>query len=123
MITNKNYNVDLANSDDRKIIYHFAKVMYFDEKAPGNKSNRDRSLIRLLKSPAWMISASGLSNTIFYQKILMNIDRLKLLLREKQAANNSDIINEENVAIVDELLEYNCISKKQLQILQLKCSN
>ena len=38
--------------------------------------------------------------------------RLKLLLQEKQAGNNSNISNDEIVAIVDELLEYKCISKK-----------
>ena len=30
----------------------FAKEMYFDEKAVGNKSGRDKTPIRLLKSPA-----------------------------------------------------------------------
>ena len=44
MITNKNYNVDLANLVDKKIMYDFAKEMYFDEKATGNKSTRDRTL-------------------------------------------------------------------------------
>ena len=33
--------------------------MNFDLKAPGNKSTRDRTLIKLLKSPGLMISASG----------------------------------------------------------------
>ena len=36
--------------------------MFFDEKTSGNKSTRDKSFIRLLKSPA--IMASGIS-TIF----------------------------------------------------------
>ena len=40
-------------------------------------------------------------------------DKLKLLLQEIQARNNSDIINEEINAIVDNLLEYKRISKKQ----------
>ena len=40
-------------------------------------------------------------------------NRLKLLLQQKQAGNNSDKINQEIVAIVDKLSEYNCISKKQ----------
>ena len=48
-VTDGNYNVDLANSQDRKTIHGFAEEIYFDEKAPGNKSPRDRSLI-LLKS-------------------------------------------------------------------------
>ena len=36
MITNKNYNVDLAILSDEKLMYDFAKEMYFDVRAPGN---------------------------------------------------------------------------------------
>ena len=46
MITNKNYNVDLANLSDKIIMYDFAKEMNFDLKAQGNKSARDRTLIK-----------------------------------------------------------------------------
>ena len=51
MITNKNYNIDLAILQDKKLMYDFAKEMIFDTKAPGNESTRDRTLIKLLKSP------------------------------------------------------------------------
>ena len=54
MITNKNYNVDLASLSDKKLMYDFAKEMNFDLKAQGSKSTRDRTLIKLLKSPAIM---------------------------------------------------------------------
>ena len=70
MITNKNYNVDLASLQDKKLMYDFAKEMNFDLKAPGNKSTRDRTLIKLLKSAA--IMASGVSKKYFYHQILMN---------------------------------------------------
>ena len=50
-------------------------------------------------------------------------DRLKLLLQEKQAGDNCNIIDEEIVAIVDQLLEYKCISTKRRKILLLKCSD
>ena len=40
-------------------------------------------------------------------------DRLKFLLQEKQAGNNSDLIFEEIIAIVVNLLQYKCTSKKQ----------
>ena len=65
MITNKNYNVDLASLSDKKSMYDFAKEMNFDTKALGNKSTRDRTLMKLLKSPGLMVSASGVSKTIF----------------------------------------------------------
>ena len=69
-------------------------------------------MIKLLKSPA--IMASGISKTIFLPSDPDELcDRLKLLLQEKDGGNNSDLINDEIVAIVDKLLEYKCISNKQ----------
>ena len=121
MITNKNYNVDLASLSDKKLMYDFAKEMHFDQKALGNKSTRDKTLIKLLKSPARM--ASGVPKTIFLSSDPNELcDRLKLILQEKHAGNNSDIINEEIVAIVDKLLEYGCISKKQHKQILIKCN-
>ena len=80
MITNKNYNVDHASLSDKKLMYDFAKEMHFDTKALGNKSTRDRTLIKLLKSPA--IMASGVSKTIFSSFDPNELcDRLKLLLQ------------------------------------------
>ena len=100
MITNNNYNVDHASSADKKLMYDFAKEMHFDLKAVGKKSTRDKTLINLLKSPA--ITASGVSKTLFLSFDPNEMcDRLKLLLQEKHAGNNSNIINEEIVAIVD----------------------
>ena len=112
MITNKNYNVDLASLADKKLMYDFAKEMHFDEKRVRNISTRDRTLIELLNSSA--IMASGILKTIFLSSDPNELcDRLKLLLQEKHACNNSNIINEESDAIVDKLLKYKCISKKQ----------
>ena len=81
----KNYNVDLASLWDKKLMYDFGKEMNFDVKATGNKSTRHRSLIKLLKSPGLMISASGISNTIFLPSDPNDLsDRLKLLPQEKK---------------------------------------
>ena len=99
IITNKNYNVDLASLQDKKVMYDFSKEMNFDMRAQGTKYTRDRTLTKLLKSPA--IMASG-NTTIFLSENPNELcDRLKLLLQEKQAGNNSDIINQEIIAIVD----------------------
>ena len=57
--TNKNYKVDLDSFPDEILMYEIAKEMYFDERAPGNQSIRDKPPIRLLKSPSIMVSASG----------------------------------------------------------------
>ena len=121
MITNRNYNVDLASLSDKKLMYDFAKEMHFDERRVGNKSTRDKKLIKLLNSPA--IMASGVSKTLFLSSDSNELcDRLKLLLQEKHAGNNSNIINEEIFAIIDKLLEYKCISKKQHKQILNKCN-
>ena len=123
MITNSKFNVDLASLSDKKLMYDFAKEMHFDLNAPGNKSTRDRKLIKLLNSPGLMISASGVSKTIFLSSDPNELcDKLKLLLQQKQAGNNSVIIDQEIVAIVDKLLEYKCITKKQHKQILLKCN-
>ena len=121
MITNSKFNVDLASLADKKLMYNFAKEMHFDERRVGNKSTRDRTLIKLLNSPA--IMASGVSKTIFLSSDPNELcDRLKLLLQEKQAGNNSDIINDKIVVINDKLLEYKCITKKQHKQILIKCN-
>ena len=123
MITNSKFNVDLASLSDKKLMYDFAKEMHFDPKASGNKSTRDRKLIKLLNSPGLMVSASGVSKTIFLSSDSNELcDRLKLILQEKHAGNNSDLINEEIVAIVEKLLDYKCITKKQHKQILIKCN-
>ena len=123
MITNSKYNVDLTSLADKKLMYDFAKEMHFDQNAVGNKSIRDRKLIKLLKSPGLMVSASGVSKTIFLSCDPDELcERLKLLLQEKHAGNNSNKINQEIVAIVDKLLEYKCITKKQHKKNLYKCN-
>ena len=123
MITNSKFNVDHASLADKKLMYDFAKEMHFDLKAQGKKSTRDRTLLKLLKSPGLIVSASGVSKTIFLSSDPDELcDRLKLLLQEKQAGNNSDIIINEIVVIVDRLLEYKCISKKQYKQILIKCN-
>ena len=120
-ITNYDFNVDHSNQKDRKMIFEFAKEMNFIIKQKGNKSDRDKSIIRLLKSPA--IMASGISKTIFLSSDPDELcNRLKLLLQQKHGGNNSDLINEEIVAIVDKLLEYKCITKKQHKQILIICN-
>ena len=120
-MTNYDFNVDHSNQQDRKLIYEFAKEMNFNIRQKGKKSERDKSIVRLLRSPA--ILPSGVSKTMFLSSDPNELcDRLKLLLQEKHAGNNSDIINEEIVAIIDKLLEYKCISKKQHEQILNKCN-
>ena len=120
MITSTKFNVDLASLSDKKLMYDFAKEMHFDVRAQGNKSTRDRKLIKLLESPP--ITASGITTIFLSENPNELCDRLKLLLQEKHGGNNSNLIDEEIVAIVDKLLEYKCISKKQHKQILIKCN-
>ena len=120
-ITIYDFNVDHSNQQDRKMIYEFAKEMNFNIRQKRNKSNRDKSIIRLIKSPA--IMASGISKTILLSSNPDELcNRLKLLLQQKDGGNNSDLINGEIVAMVDKLLEYKCITKKQHKQVLIECN-
>ena len=93
MITNNNFNVDLASLSDKKLKFSFAKEMNFDLKAQGNKSTRDKTLIKLLKSTGLIVSASRVSKTLFLSSDPDKLcNRFKLSLQEKKAGTNSDII-------------------------------
>ena len=121
VITNHKFNVDHSNQQDRKIIYEFAKEMNYDTKSTSRPSVRHNSMIRLLDQPA--IMASGISKTLILSSDPDELcDRLKFLLQEKKGGNNSNLIDEEIVAIIDKLLEYKCISKKQHKQILIKCN-
>ena len=118
-MTNYDFNVNHANPKKRKLKYEFGKEKKIYIKQKGRKSNIDKSMIKLLKSPA--IMASGVSKTILLSSDPSELcDRIKLLLQQKQAGNISNIITGKIIAIVDKLLEYNCISKKQHKQILIK---
>ena len=88
----------------------------------GKKSNRDKSFKGSLKSPAIVAGSLRKSNTRLLSSDLNKLyDSLKYLIQDKQARRDSDIINEEIVAIADKLSEYNCTSIKQNNFSKLKC--
>ena len=121
VITNYKFNVAHSNQQDRKIIYEFAKEMNYDTKITGRPSIRHESMIRLLDKPA--IMASGISKTMFLSSNPNELcNRLKLLLQENHGGNKSNLIDEEIVAILDNLLEYKCFSKKQHKQILIKCN-
>ena len=121
VITDYKFNVDHSNKQNRQIIYEFGKEMKYKLKNKGRPSIRHNSMIRLLnQSP---IKASGLSKTIILSSDPNELcERLKILLQEKHAGNNSDLINDEIAAIIDKLLEYKCISRKQHKQILIKCN-
>ena len=120
-MTNYDFNVSQSDPKYQKLIYESGKERNFNIKQKGRKSDRDKSMIKILISPA--IMASGFSNTIFLSSDPDELcDRLRLLLQEKHAGNNSDIVNDEIFAIVDKLIEYKCISKKQHKQILIICN-
>ena len=121
LITNCKFNADHSSPQDKKLIYESAEEMNNDTKSTGRPSVRQSSIIKLLESPA--IIASGISKTIILSSDPNELcDRLRLLLQEKHAGNNSNLIDEEIVAIIDKLLEYKCISRKQHKQILNKCN-
>ena len=121
VLTNYKFNADHSSPQDKKLIYEIAKEMNYDTKSTGRPSTRHTSIIKTLESPA--IMASGISRTIILSSDPNELcDRLKLLLQEKHAGNNSDIFNDEIVAIVDKLLQYKCLSKKEHKQILIKCN-
>ena len=121
VLTDYKFNVDHSNKQNRQIIYEFGKEMKYKLKNKGRPSIRHNSMIRLLNQTP--ITASGFTKTIILSSNPDELcNRLRLLLQEKHAGNNSDIINKESVAIVDKLLEYKCISKKQHKQILNKCN-
>ena len=89
------FNVNHANPPDQKLIYEFGKEMNFDIKQKGRKRKRDKSVIKLLKSPSIMASASGISITKFSPSDPDELcNRLKLIIQEQQAGNISDKVND-----------------------------
>ena len=82
-------------------------------------STGDKNLNILCKSLAIMASGVDSKNSKESKTKWLSSDpdelceRLKVLLEEKQTGNNSNIINDELIAIADNLLECNCKPTKQ----------
>ena len=69
-----------------------------------------------------MISVSEISKIVLASDPNEFCDRIRLLLQGKQAAKNSNLINQGIDATVDKILEYKCMSKKQHMQLLFNCS-
>ena len=94
LITNNNYNVDLASLSDKKSIYDFAKEIYLDVKATGIQYSRSRMLTNLLNSTDILVSASGVSKDSFSKTNFLSFDpkaicdRLKILSKKNKLVLN-----------------------------------
>ena len=121
LITNYKFNADHSSPQDKKLVYEFAKELNYDTKSTGQSSIRHSSFIKILESPAVLVS--GISKTIFLPSDRDELcNKLKFLLQEKHGGKNSDLINDEIVVIIDKLLEYKCIFKNQHKQILIKCN-
>ena len=115
------YDFKKSHSPDAKQIINFLKEMHFNTRATG-KSNRHKNLIKnyyntraILASELKIIFLSGNPNEL--------CERLKLLIQEKRADNDSGMTNQEMVAIIDELLEYKNFTPTQHKKIYKKFSS
>ena len=127
MISKKNYNADLRNLSDKNLIIESEKEMYFDEKALGNKSIRDETLIRLQKSPAILAGSlmkKSFTNTRWFSYAPIELyDGLEIRLEKEQAGKVINLIFDESFAIAVKLFQYERISTKQHVFLLFKGLN
>ena len=77
-MTSYDFNVNHSNPKDQKLIFEFANEMNFYIKQKGRKSDRDRTLVKIIKSPALM--ASGVTTIFLSENPDELCDRLKLFL-------------------------------------------
>ena len=98
--------------DKKSIRYYFIKDLY----------SRHQQLQSDLRSSLHNYEGSGLrndANFVFLQSDPDElVDRLKVLHFEKVGGNDNFLLNEQMIAIVDKLLEYECITPSQHQNLR-----
>ena len=116
MMTNIKLNaITNQQPKDKQLLLDFLDEKRFDVEHTGNKSTRDKNLIKLINSPAIRAGSlkeskpKGCSTKFLSSNPNELCDRMKLILQENQALNNSNIMKEEVVIIADKFLEYKCI--------------
>ena len=112
---------DLNYGDKKSIRYQFIKELYSRYQLQGFTQGQSQSYTQ-------GFTGSGLngeySRSSTQQYIFLPsdpdelVDQLKLLYFEKVGGNDSFLINEQIIAIIDKLLEYECISPSQHQNMQ-----
>ena len=85
-ITDKNCNIDLGKLTDKEVMFEFAKEIYFDENVLGNKSIRDKFLIRLLCLNHLLSWLLGFPQR-FYQKNLSTLWYVEVIIKRETSWN------------------------------------
>ena len=126
---------DLNYGDKKSIRYQFIKELYSRYQLQGNAQDfaqgytQAHDLQGFAQGQSQGFTGSGLNGESYreysrsstQQYIFLAsdpdelVDQLKLLYFEKVGGNHSFLINEQIIAIIDKLLEYECISPSQHQ--------
>ena len=103
------------------MLHEFEKEINFEIRQQCWKSNTDKSTTKLPNSIAIMVSE--ISTKISSENLNELCDMLRLLFQKIQTGKNSNVIDQEIVALADKLLGYKSITKKQHNFLLLKGLN
>ena len=120
---------DLNYGDKKSIRYQFIKELYsryqLQGYTQGFTQGQSQSYTQGFTGSGLRSYANGeYSRSSTQQYIFLPsdpdelVDKLKLLHFEKVGGNDSFLINEQIIAIIDKLLEYECISPSQHQNMQ-----
>ena len=117
---------DLNYGDKKSIRYQFIKELYSRYKLQGFTQGQSQSYTQGftgsgLNGESYRETTRSSTRSSTQQYIFLPsdpdelVDQLKLLYFEKVGGNDSFLINEQIIAIIDKLLEYECISPSQHQ--------
>ena len=114
---------DLNYGDKKSIRYQFIKELYSRYQLQGFAQGYTQAhdLQGFAQGQSQGFTGSGLNGEYSQQYIFLPsdpdelVDQLKLLYFEKVGGNDNPQLNEQIIAIVDKLLEYECISPSQHQ--------
>ena len=114
---------DLNYGDKKSIRYQFIKELYSRVQLQGFAQGYTQAhdLQGFAQGQSQGFTGSGLNGEFSQQYIFLPsdpdelVDQLKLLYFEKVGGNDNPQLNEQIIAIVDKLLEYECISPSQHQ--------
>ena len=117
---------DLYYGDKKSIRYQFIKELYSRYQLQGFTQGQSQSYTQGftgsgLNGESYRETSRSSTRSSTQQYIFLPsdpdelVDQLKLLYFEKVGGNDSFLINEQIIAIIDKLLEYECISPSQHQ--------
>ena len=106
-LSNKKF--EKCNFTEKDFSSYFCQDLNYDRKY-GDRITDNRKLILSLR-PIRHVGGKGLEIVFTSSDSNELVNRLKLLHQEKMTGNDCKSINEEKIAKIDKLLEYECLTK------------